>query len=139
MAFVNFSLLLGGLLAAIPVILHLVLRQQPKRVSFPALRFLKERRESNRRQLQLRHWILLLLRCAACGLLALGLARPSVASAAVGNWLLLGLLGGIIVVVVFLAALSSLQGRGKWFVGGFSALAAVLTVGATFLLASTLG
>jgi hypothetical protein len=138
MAFVNLSLLLGGLLAAIPVVLHLVLRQQPKRVTFPALRFLKERQESNRRQLQLRQWILLFLRCAALALLAAALARPSVSTAALGNWLVIALLGMLLIGVVFLAAFSLFQKKGKWFVGGLSGLAIVLGIATTGLLAGTL-
>ena len=38
-------LLLGGIaLVAIPVALHLVMRQQPRELTFPALRFVKQRR-----------------------------------------------------------------------------------------------
>ena len=62
MAFLNVSLLLGGALFAIPVVLHLIMRQKPKHLVFPALRFVKERRQSNTRRLQLRHWLLLALR-----------------------------------------------------------------------------
>ena len=44
-------LLLGGLLlAAIPVVIHLILRQKPKRLPFPAFRFLQERVRTNRDQ-----------------------------------------------------------------------------------------
>ncbi|HUE71976.1 MAG TPA: VWA domain-containing protein [Pirellulaceae bacterium] len=93
MAFLNASLLAGGALMAIPVILHLLMRQKPRQLVFPALRFVKERRESNTRRLRLRHWLLLALRCAAVGLVALALARPSVASALLGNYVALGLVG----------------------------------------------
>jgi hypothetical protein len=93
MAFLNVSLLAGGALMAIPVILHLLMRQKPRQLVFPALRFVKERRESNTRRLRLRHWLLLGLRCAAVGLIALALARPSVASALLGNYVALGLVG----------------------------------------------
>jgi hypothetical protein len=126
MAFVNISLLLGGLLAAIPVVLHLILRPQPKRVPFPALRFLRERRDSNRRQLQLRHWLLLFLRCVALGLLTLALARPSVASASLSRWLLAGLLGSVLSIVGLLAVASAVQRRGKWLVGGLTGCTALL-------------
>src|SRR5690606_40083195 len=77
MAFINLSLLLGGLgLMAVPVVLHLIMRQQPKQYIFPALRFVKQRKETNTRKLQLRHWILLALRCLAILLLGAALARP---------------------------------------------------------------
>ena len=52
MALVNGSLLLGGLLIAVPIVLHFVMRQQPKLLVFPAIRFLKRRRETNRRTLR---------------------------------------------------------------------------------------
>ena len=80
MAFVNLSLLLGTLLIGIPIALHLVMRQQPKQLQFPAVRFIRKRHEANRRTLRLRHWILLLLRCLVLALCALALARPSVSS-----------------------------------------------------------
>lgn len=63
---------------AVPVVLHLIMRQQPRRLMFPPLRFIQARREANRRRLRLRHWLLLFLRCAAVACLALALARPSI-------------------------------------------------------------
>ena len=71
-------LLLGGIaLVAIPVVLHLVMRQQPRELTFPALRFVKQRRDSNRRKMKLRHWLLLALRCLLIAGLAAALARPT--------------------------------------------------------------
>jgi hypothetical protein len=103
MTFVNLSLLAGALFVAVPVVLHLLMRQRPKPMVFPALRFIQQRREANSRRLQLRHWVLLALRCAAIGVLAVALARPSVASAAVGNWLVVGLLATVFLAVGGLA------------------------------------
>jgi len=77
MTFLTPWLLGGAALAAVPVILHLVMRQQPQHVTFPALRFLRLDRVSNRQRLKLRHLLLLALRVAAIVLLALALARPS--------------------------------------------------------------
>lgn len=72
-------LLLGGLvLVGIPILLHLIMRQKPKRLSFPAFRFLAQRARTNQRKLQLRHLILLLLRMALIALICLALARPKV-------------------------------------------------------------
>ena len=49
MAWVNFSLLLGGgALMAVPVVLHLIMRQQPKRLIFPAFRFLQLRHRGHK-------------------------------------------------------------------------------------------
>ncbi|NIL96404.1 MAG: hypothetical protein GTO53_05625 [Planctomycetales bacterium] len=74
--FVSPWLLTGGLLIGIPIVLHLVMRERPRPQVFPGLRFLRARREANRRRLRLRHLLLLLLRCAAIALLALAVARP---------------------------------------------------------------
>ncbi len=78
LTFLSPVLLAGIALVAAPIVLHLVMRQSPKHLIFPALRFLQLREQSNRRQLKLRHLLLLLLRCAAIVLLAAALARPSI-------------------------------------------------------------
>lgn len=83
MEFMTPWLLAGASLASIPVILHLVMRQQPKHLEFPALRFVQLRQDANRRKLKLRHLLLLLLRMAAVALLAAALARPSIKSTGV--------------------------------------------------------
>ena len=74
MGLVNASLIVGGLLAAVPIALHLLMRPKPQSMVFPAVRFVLNRRESNVRKLQLRHWLLLALRCLIIVLLALSLA-----------------------------------------------------------------
>ena len=68
MTFVNLSLLAGTLLIAVPIMLHLIMRRKPTRLEFPALRFIQKRHDANRRRLQLRHLLLLLLRA---GLIAI--------------------------------------------------------------------
>ena len=62
MDFVNPAILAGAGLAAIPVVLHLIMRQQPRLLEFPALRFLQVRQQANQRRLQLRQLLLLALR-----------------------------------------------------------------------------
>ena len=126
MAFVNLSLILGTALLAIPIVLHLVMRQRPKQLVFPALQFIKQRREANRRKLQLKQWLLLLLRCLAIALLALALARPSVPSAFLGNWLLMGTFALGLVLTLLLGILCLWQGRGRLLVGGFLGAAVLL-------------
>src|SRR3954454_21028605 len=122
MAVVNLSLLVGSVFVAIPVVLHLIMRQKPKQLLFPALRFIHERRLANQRQLQLRHWLLLALRCGAIGLLALALARPSVASGALSSWIAAGCLAALTALagVIALAALSPAVSR--LISGGFAGL-----------------
>ena len=86
MTFLNLTLLGGAALIAVPIVLHLIMRQQPKHLEFPALRFIQQRQLANRRSLRLRHLLLLILRCAAICLLALALARPSIqASGSLGS------------------------------------------------------
>src|SRR5438067_3564496 len=124
MAFVNISLLVGGLLVAIPVVLHLIMRQKPKQLLFPALRFIHERRLANQRRLRLRHWLLLALRCGAIGLFALALARPSVASGVLSSWISAGLLAGLCAVTAFAAFLARARYVSRFVTGGFAAMGA---------------
>ena len=84
MTFITPLLLGGAAFIAVPIVLHLVMRQKPRQLEFPALRFIKKKEETNRRQLRLRHLLLLLLRCAAIALFALALARPSIQSSTLG-------------------------------------------------------
>jgi len=77
MAFVNPLLLAGAALVAVPIVLHLIMRRKPRHLEFPALRLIRRRHETNRREVRLRHLILLALRMAMIALLALALARPS--------------------------------------------------------------
>src|SRR5262249_54406852 len=74
-------MLAGAVLVAAAIVLHLVMRQQPKHLVFPALRFIRQRNEANKRRLKFRHLLLLALRCGVIMLLALALARPSLQSA----------------------------------------------------------
>jgi aerotolerance regulator-like protein len=133
MAFVNLSLLVGGAFVAIPVVLHLIMRQKPKQFVFPAVRFVHERRLANQRRLQLRHWLLLALRCGAIGLFALALARPSVASGAISSWISAGLLAGLASLAALLALAALVRGVSRQVTGGFAAIAAVLLVATLFV------
>jgi len=128
MAFVNLSLLLGGLFTAIPIVLHLVMRQKPKQLKFPALQFLKQRRETNRRTLQLRHWMLLALRCLAVAVVVLAFARPSVDSTAVAGWLMSAGLFLMLSVVASCLIVTLVQRRGQLLVGILSTVTGLLMV-----------
>jgi len=133
-------LLLGGLLAAAPVVLHLVMRRKPKHYIFPALRFVQQRRETNRRQLRLRHWLLLLIRCLAVLLVvvALATANLSVASAYIANWVIASLLALAMALCAVLLAVAVVERKSTLAMGGLAAITAVLAVGVTGLLWSTL-
>jgi len=72
-------LLLGGLvLVGLPILIHLIMRQKPKRLPFPAFRFLLQKHRTNQTRLRLRQLLLLLLRMAIIAALCLALVRPSV-------------------------------------------------------------
>ena len=77
MGFLTPGLLAGAALIAVPIVLHLVMRRQPRKLKFPALQFVKNRQEANRRKLNFRHLLLLALRCALIAGFALALARPT--------------------------------------------------------------
>ena len=80
MTFIHGYLLAGLLLAGVPVLLHLIMRQKPRHLQFPAFRFLRQRHLINRRKLRLQHLLLLLLRMGVIAALCLALARPRVAA-----------------------------------------------------------
>ena len=74
-------ILFAGLaVAGVPVLLHLLLRQQPKRLPFPALRFLKVRARTSQRRVKLRHILLLALRVLLLALFCAALFQPVVPS-----------------------------------------------------------
>ncbi len=83
MTFLHVAFLGGALAIVVPIVLHLIMRKQPQHLEFPALRFIRQREHANRRQVRLRHWLLLALRCLVLALLAFALARPSVLSSGV--------------------------------------------------------
>ncbi len=88
MSFLHPALIAGLALAALPVILHFLMKQKPKRFLFPALKLIKKQQRQNTRRFRLRHFWLLFLRVAALALIVLCLARPSLppASYAFSRW-----------------------------------------------------
>lgn len=79
--FLHGGIALAGLAAAtLPVIIHLLLKQRPKPVIFPALQLIRKRHTSTVRRLRLQHLLLLALRIALILFLALALARPTLKS-----------------------------------------------------------
>ncbi|GHT34530.1 hypothetical protein FACS189427_02010 [Planctomycetales bacterium] len=77
MSFITFSLFLcGTAVAALPIVLHLLMRGKPRQVEFPALMFIRQRLEIQRRSFRLKHLLLLLFRILIFVLLGLALARP---------------------------------------------------------------
>ncbi len=69
-------LLAGVALVGLPILLHLILKQEPKRLPFPALRFLIQKKKVSQRKLRLKQILLLALRCLLIALFALALYQP---------------------------------------------------------------
>lgn len=76
MSFLTPLFLLGALAIAGPVIFHLIRRTTRERTVFSSLQFLQPTPPRLTRRSRIEHWLLLLLRCLALGLLAFGFARP---------------------------------------------------------------
>jgi len=72
----NAILLTGAALVGLPILVHLLLRQEPKRLRFPAYHFLTQKLRTNQRKLRLRHILLLLLRMGLIALFCLALYQP---------------------------------------------------------------
>lgn len=88
-------LALGLALLAVPVVMHFLMQSKPRTLPFPAIRFLQLHQTSNQRQLRLRKWLLLSMRCLLILLLALALAGPAVAASDYGAWLTAIGVGGL--------------------------------------------
>jgi hypothetical protein len=76
-AFVSPGFLAAGLLlAALPVIIHILNRRRYKIVNWAAMEYLLAAMKKNRRRLKFEQWILLATRCLLLALLGVALARP---------------------------------------------------------------
>lgn len=97
-----------ALLAVIPIILHWLMRPQPKKFIFPALRLIQLRKKQNTRRLRLRHLALLLLRIGIILGIVFTLARPRVPSASYlpTNMEWMFLIGIILTAIVMYSLLS---------------------------------
>ncbi len=80
--FIHAGLLWLGGGAVLPLIIHLLSRQRPKVIRFPAVRFVRRSRQRSVRRTRLKHLLLLLLRMALIALFALLIARPILGPAA---------------------------------------------------------
>ena len=67
---------IGGALAAVPILIHLLSRRKVRRVRWAAMDWLLAAMKRHQRRLRLENWLILLLRVAAILLLGLALARP---------------------------------------------------------------
>jgi len=65
-----------GVAAVLPVVIHLLTRQRPRLIRFPAVRFIQLSQRRSFRRTQFKHLLLLLLRMGLIALFALLIARP---------------------------------------------------------------
>lgn len=64
----------------VPVLIHMIQRQRTEVIEFPSLMFVRKIPFHSLRRQRIRHWVLLLLRCAALALLIAAFARPFIRS-----------------------------------------------------------
>ena len=108
--------LLWGIAAiAVPIAIHLLLRQRPRPRPWAAMRWLRAAMQRAQRRFRLTNLLLLIMRCLIIALLACAVARP--------NWSVLGR-GGQLVLVIDQTA--SMGARGD-DAGPLAAVAAALT------------
>ena len=65
---------------SVPVLIHMIQRQRTEVIEFPSLMFVRKIPFHSLRRQRVRHWVLLLFRCAALALLIAAFARPFIRS-----------------------------------------------------------
>jgi hypothetical protein len=75
-SFINSGLLFLAAGAAVPLIIHLLSRQKPRLIRFPAVRFIRLSQRKTYRRTRLKQLLLLLVRMAAIAAFALLVSRP---------------------------------------------------------------
>ncbi|MFH1748685.1 MAG: BatA domain-containing protein [Planctomycetota bacterium] len=105
--------LLAGLAALVPLALHLYQQRQRSVIEFSSNRFFTAAIVRSQRRLRLRRLILLIVRMAACALLALSLARPLMSLADFGGG------AGTRDVVILLDDSLSMQAGDPGIAGGY--------------------
>jgi hypothetical protein len=98
MSFLNAALFAGFAAVALPILIHLFSRRRYPLVDFSSLRFLKILQRQQMRKLQIRQWILLLLRTLAVGLIAFAFVRPALNLQSGAGFLTAGRIGAAIVI-----------------------------------------
>ena len=94
---------------SVPVLLHMIQRQRTEVIEFPSLMFVRKIPFHSLRRQRVRHWFLLLLRCAALALLVAAFARPFIRSAT-----LAAVAGGSREVVILLDRSYSMGYDDRW-------------------------
>jgi hypothetical protein len=78
MHFLHPGFLMGLAAIAVPIVIHMVFKMKARVVPFPSVRFLQQVDRQVARRQKIREILILILRCLALALLALGLAGPVV-------------------------------------------------------------
>ncbi|MEM6365084.1 MAG: BatA domain-containing protein [Planctomycetota bacterium] len=128
MTFVNASLLLGGVLAAVPILLHLISRQPPRRERLPTIRFLQDDLTTRQSKLRVRRWWLLALRVLCVLAIVAVLSRPMIASTDVATWSTIGVLLLTAIGVLVLASIAWIKRLGAAIALGLAFIAVSLLV-----------
>jgi hypothetical protein len=139
MTFLHISLLLGSIVVSAPILLHLLGRRQPKPISFPAIRFVRETAVSAQRGWSIKRWLLLALRVLLVLILALAMASPRVPSAQAVSYLAGGLLGVLALLATAAAAVAWGARRPPWVSGTVGLIAIGLWGMTGMFLASAIG
>ena len=92
-----------------PVLIHMIQRQRTEVIEFPSLMFVRKIPFHSLRRQRVRHWLLLLLRCAALALLIAAFARPFFRSA-----VLIAVTGGSREVVILVDRSYSMGYGNRW-------------------------
>src|SRR3982074_181555 len=123
MAFLTPLFLLGLGAIAIPVLIHLIQREKKRVVEFPSLMFVQRIPYQSVRRRRIRHWALLLMRCAAILMIVAAFARPFLRKEAV----IAAAAGGSREIVVLLDHSASMGDRDPWQRGRDAAHQAILS------------
>jgi hypothetical protein len=83
--FTNLTMLAGLGALAVPVLIHLLLRQRRRRLRFSTLRFFDRQDEQSSQRRRLRNFLLLAMRMLLVALLVLAFARPYLAGSQAAN------------------------------------------------------
>ena len=116
---------MAGLAAATgPIIIHLLNRRRFRTVEWAAMGFLRQAMQRNRRAVQLRDLIVLVLRCLAVAIFGVALARPFLSGVSSMQLVTAALTGVALIVGVGAAAWGILtSGRRRTIAFGISSLA----------------
>jgi hypothetical protein len=85
MGFLHPIFALAALAITVPIILHLVRRREVRRLTFPAIRYLRRAEQRYARRLRLRHLLLLAARAAIILVAAVAAAGPLIGRGAAGD------------------------------------------------------